>query len=149
MESLESQVAKKNLERALSDLTIRVLRLEQAVFGPKKIAPAAEIFLEVDLSELTYVRELKSTLAMCLSLLDHFFKADPSHAGLSPDQMVSILHERFGVPIPLPSVSAALYRATGTLVTRKQAPGTPVRYRYRILPKGQEFIRQKIEELKS
>lgn len=130
----------------IDSLRRRVELLEQLVFRDQVSAPKASTAAEYDFSGLTYLKKLGSTLNMCLALLDFTFRKDPNHPGLTPDEMESILREQFGEPVPLPSISASLLRATGSLVTRTRVRGKPVRYRYRILSRGQERILQKVED---
>ena len=132
----------------IEDLRKRVERLEHLIFHQGEV-PSQEIpVLSLDFDELTYLKQLKSTLNMCLGLLDYTFTKDPNHLGLTPSEIESILRERFGLPVPLTTISVALLRAAGTLVTRTKIEGKPVTYRYRILPRGREAIRTNIDELK-
>lgn len=137
----------KDLEKAVAELTVRVDRLESEVFQTRSIEMNPHI-TSIEASNLDYVRELGSAIDMCLAILDHAFQSNVSDAGLTPNELVSILKQKFGLPFPLPTVSSSLYRKTGRYVTREIASKKPVRYRYRILPRGQEYIRQKIRNLR-
>ncbi len=132
----------------IEDLRKRVERLEQLIFHQEEDPSQAIPVLGLDFGELTYLKQLKSTLDMCLGLLDYTFTKDPNHLGLTPSEIESIFRERFGLPVPLTTISVALLRAAGTVVTRVKVEGKPVTYRYRILPRGREAIRTKIDELR-
>jgi hypothetical protein len=136
-----------DITETINSLTRRVELLEQVVFREQVSAPTTTSTGDSDFSELTYLKKLGSTLDKCLAILDSTFRRHPNHPGLTPDEMETILREQFGEPIPLTTISPSLLRATGIYVTRTKVKGSPVRYRYRILPKGQERIRQKTEEL--
>jgi hypothetical protein len=135
------------LER-VEDLTKRVERLERLILRQENDAEPVIPVLNLDFSELTYLKQLRSTREMCLALLDYTFAKDSNTVGLTPSEIESIFRERFALPVPLTSISVALLRAAGTFVTRIKVEGKPVTYRYRILPRGQETIRAKIEELR-
>jgi hypothetical protein len=132
----------------IEDLRKRVERLEHLIFHQEEDPSKAIPVLGLDFDELTYLKHLKSTLDMCLGLLDYTFTKDPNHLGLTSTEIESIFRERFGLPVPLTTISVALLRAAGTLVTRVKVEGKPVTYRYRILPRGREAIRTKIDELR-
>jgi hypothetical protein len=100
---------------------------------------------DVDMGGLSYLKELKSALDKCVAILDYAFSKDSRHKGLTPDEFASLLREKFGLPVPLPTISSQLYKATGRYVTRKKEEGSPVKYRYQILPRGREYIREKIK----
>ena len=135
---------------SILELSERVRRLEQAVFGPKEPTHAAADypFLSFDFSGLDYLKEMKSTIDICLAILDYVFSKNPNHVGLTPDEIASIVRERFALSVSPTTVSVALLRAAGELVTRTKVPGRPIKYRYQILPKGQVFIQKKINQTK-
>ena len=135
------------IAETINSLRRRVELLEQTVFREQVPASKEVVRVDFEFAGLTYLKKLESTLDMCLAILDSTFKKDPKHPGFTPDEIESILREFFAVPIVLTTISVSLLRATGTLVTRTKVAGHPVRYRYRILPKGQERIQKKIEEL--
>jgi hypothetical protein len=139
------------LEKQEVSLTIeeRIARLEEAVFGrigTAVVGAVATPSSAIDYGELTELRRLTSVLDRSLSLLNfHFLKKNHS-LGLTPDEIVDIMRERFGYPVPLASVSAQLYRFTGRYVTRTQISRRPVKYRYQILPAGQTYLASKLQE---
>ena len=105
-----------------------------------------ELATAIDYGELTELRRLTSVLDRSLSLLNfHSLKEETDH-GLTPDEIVDIMREKFGYPVPLASVSAQLYRFTGKYVTREQISRRPVKYRYRILPTGKNYLAGKLQK---
>src|SRR5436309_12263438 len=63
----------------IEDLRKRVERLEHLIFHQGEV-PSQEIpVLSLDFDELTYLKQLKSTLNMCLGLLDYTFTKDQNH----------------------------------------------------------------------
>jgi hypothetical protein len=127
----------------------RVARLEEAVFGRMAIKPpSAEkgASSAIDYGELTELRRLSSVLDRSLSLLNFHFMKAKSSPGLAPDEIVDIMRESFGFPVPLASVSAQLYRFTGRYVTRMRVSGRQVKYRYQILPAGQDYLATKLQK---
>jgi hypothetical protein len=130
------------------ELTERVEKLEDEVFRNKNHS-ISSTGVSIDMSRLDYLRELRSAADMCLAILDHVFQSDASNPGLTPDELVAILQQQFGLPVPLATISSSLYKKTGRYVTREPVGKNPVRYRYRILPRGQEYIRKRIWEIKN
>jgi len=135
------------IKRTLNELGKRVEKLEETVFKVETPQTEPKVSIDVDIGSLGYVKELKSALDKCLAILDHLFSKNPSHAGLTPDEFALMFREKFGFPVPLPTISARLYEETGHYVTRKKIEGRPVKYRYQILPRGQDYIRSKIASL--
>jgi hypothetical protein len=127
----------------------RVARLEEAVFGKgrKVVTKAAtQKPSTLDYSGLTDVKRLKSFLDKSLCIMNSLSEKDPSSQGLTPDEIVSILGETFGVQTSLQVVSTQLIRAAGKYVARQKIVGKPIKYRYRILPEGRDRLKAKLSE---
>jgi hypothetical protein len=137
----------EEISKRLSDHEERLKKLERSVFKGPLVKRVSGIGVNVE--ELPFVKSLDLVLDKCLGLLNYFFGKDPMNLDLSPDEMVSIFKENFGLPMPLTSISSALLGAAGTYVTRKKEKyGKTIRYRYQILPRGQEYLRDKIRQLR-
>jgi len=137
----------KDAGKTLSELEARIEKLEEVVYGGKEPVAKKSAAIDIDVNSLGYVKQLKSALDKCLAILDHLFSKDPNHAGLAPDEFTLIFRERFGLPVPLQTISSQLYKGTGKYVTRKKVQSRPVKYRYQILPRGQEYIRNTMANL--
>lgn len=138
----------KNLENVIAELSKRVERLEKTALGNAAIPRPADADAGIDAGDLDYLRELRSAADKCLAILDHVSGKDTNHSGFTPDELASILRRQFGLPIPLSTISSQLYAKTGRYVTRDLSSRRPVKYRYRILPGGQDYIRGKVQNLK-
>jgi hypothetical protein len=138
----------RNLEREVAELSKRVERLEKSVLGNVAIPRSSVADAVIDAGDLHYLRELRSAPDKCLAILDHASRKDAGHSGFAPDELVAILRQQFGLPVPLSTISSQLYAKTGRYVTRDLISRRPLKYRYRILPKGQDYIRTKVETLK-
>lgn len=136
----------QEIENEILEIKNRLKKLEERVFSTET-KPVKTNEYDVKVDKLTYVKQLKSVLDKCLAILDNLFTSDPSFSGLTPDEFVKIFREKFGLPIPLSSVSSQLYSASGSMVTRVKVVGKPIKYRYQILQAGQEYIRREIEKL--
>jgi hypothetical protein len=138
------------IKKLLVDLGNRIEKLEEIVFksefAPSKEEPT-EMNADLDVGSLSYLRKLKSARDKSLAVLDQLLSRNPKHAGLTPDEFARIFKEKFGLPVPLPTISSELYRASGHYVTRTKIPGKPTKYRYQILPRGQDYIRSKVANL--
>jgi len=134
-------------KRAIDELKSRVEKLEGAVFGGKQPKQIQQSTIDIDVAALSYIKELKSASDKCIAILDYLFSRDSHHPGVTPNEFASILREKFGLPVPLQTISSQLYAATSRYVTRKKILGKPVRYRYQILPRGQEHIHNEIASL--
>ncbi len=138
------------IKKVLDDFGSRIEKLEGRVFASEPSEPKGQqsgAGVDVDVRSLSYLKELKSALDKCLAILDHLFSKDPNHTGLTPDEFTLMFKVKFGLPVPLSTISSQLYKETGRYVTRKKVAGQPVKYRYQILPRGQEYIRNKIARL--
>jgi len=135
-----------DVPKMVNELSKRIERLEQAVFGGGETRSGIST-TDVDIGGLGHVKKLKAAADKCLAVLDDLFSKNPNHAGLTPDEFAAVFREKFGLPIPLSTISSQLYKQTGRYVTRKKISGKPVKYRYQILPRGQEYIRNKIASL--
>ena len=138
----------KNLENVVAELSERVERLERTVFGNAATPSPTGVDVGIDAGDLDYLKALESTTDKCLAILDYVFRKDSNHPGFTPDELASIFRQQFGLPVPLPSISSRLYMKTGCYVTRKLVRGKPIKYRYRILPRGQDYIRGKTQTIK-
>jgi len=138
----------KNLEKAFEELSRRVDGLEKTVFRNATVFHPMSADLSIDADNLDYLKELGSVIDMCLAILDHVFQKDTNHPGLTPGELASILKRQFGLPVPLSTISSQLYMRTGRYVTRDQVSHKPVKYRYHILPRGQDYIRSRIQDVK-
>ena len=137
-----------NLEKALGELSRRVDVLEKTVSGNATDSHPTFADISVDADNLDYLKELGSAIDMCLAILDHVSQKDTNHPGLTPDELASILKQQFGLPVPLTTISSQLYAKTGRYVTRDLVSRKPVKYRYHILPRGQDYIRSRIKGVK-
>lgn len=138
----------KNPEKAIGELSRRLDELEKVVFRNATGFQPISAGISIDAENLGYLRGLGSAIAMSLAILDHVFQKDTNHPGLTPDELASILKRQFGLPVPLSTISSQLYVKTGRYVTRDQVSHKPVKYRYRILPRGQDYIRSRIRDVK-
>jgi len=134
------------IDEEFEKLKEKVERLEKIVLKKQK---EFERFTttDIDVSKITYLKSLKTVLDKCLALLNHVFENNPQNLGLTPDEIQDTFRENFGLPIPLPSISARLSSASGNYVSRTKIKGKPIKYKYQILTKGQEYIKEKIQEI--
>jgi hypothetical protein len=139
----------KNLENTIAELSKRVERLEMMALGNAAIPRAEEADVRIEAGDLDYLRELGSAGDKCLAILDYAFVKNRNHTGFTPDELASILRRHFGLPVPLSTISSQLYAKTGRYVIREQSSRRPVKYRYRILPRGQDHIHAKLQNLKA
>jgi hypothetical protein len=138
------------INKTLDDLRSRIKKLEEKVFAQDALHPAEERSgpnIDVDVGGLTYLKELKSALDKCLAVLDQLFSKDPGHPGLTPDEFAQLFRETFRLPVPLVTISSQLGSASGKFVKRRKIAAQPVKYRYQILPRGQEYVRKRIASL--
>jgi hypothetical protein len=144
----EFAVLKKEVDKLKNEMINLTNKINELLKEPKiEIKNTSVKGIEINVEELSFIKGLKSALDKCLSLLNYTFEKNPLHPGLTPDEMVSIFREKFGMPIPLTTISSQLLSASGNYVTRTKIKEKAVKYRYQILPKGQEYIKKKIEEL--
>ena len=137
----------EDIKKITEDLKMRVERLEEAVFGAKQFSASPSVVTNVDFAGLDYLRQLESVVDKCLAVLDYLSSTNVNHPGLTPDELVEIFKDKFGIVVVLSTISSALLGVTGKYVTRKKIGNRPVRYRYQILPKGREYVRTKREGL--
>lgn len=134
-----------------SRLEERVAKLEAAVFGTRK-KTATRLITEkasvIDYSNLTEVKRLKSFLDRSLCILNFLSEKNHSSRGLTPGEIVSILGETFGIQTSLQVISTQLMRASGKYIARQKIVGNPVRYCYRIIPEGKDYLRARLAKTK-
>jgi hypothetical protein len=140
------------IRKLLIDYGSRIEKLEGVVFKSEFVKSSeapTEIVADLDVGSLSFLKNLKSARDKSLAVLDQLLSKNPKHGGLTPDGLARIFKEKFGLPVPLPTISSELYRASGRYVTRTRVAGKPTKYRYQILPKGQDYIRSKIANLQT
>src|SRR5437879_430710 len=109
----------------LDELEERVGKLEATIYRPESQAIEAKADIQADLRGLSYLRGLKSALDKCFAILNYFFSKDSRHPGLTPDEFVAIFREKFGLSIPLTTISSSLPKEAGHYVTRQRVTGHP------------------------
>jgi hypothetical protein len=104
---------------------------------------------EINVGELSFLKDFRLVLDKCLALLSNISEKYPQHQGLTTDEIKTIFGNKFGLTtITTNAISMVLKEATGEYVEREELEGKPVKFRYKILPAGNEHIKNKIEQLK-
>lgn len=142
----------KIAKNELKELKERVKQLEEKLDKilqePKiEIKKTSVKGIEINVGELSFIRKLKAVRDKCLTLLNYMFEKDPKHPGLTPDELEDIFKEQFGIPITPESISMALKDVTGTFVRREKILDKTIKYRYTILSRGQNYVKNKILEV--
>jgi len=139
----EFQELKERVEK-LEELNKVLQKLQESKV---EIKNASVKSIEINVDEISFIKRLGSVLDKCLALLNYVFEKDPQNSGLTSDEIETILKEKFGLPVTLENISMSLKNVTGTYVTREKIKEKVIKYRYKILQKGKEYIEKKISEL--